>query len=156
MQHIQAANEAAANSSGGGSNYTFLIILLVLLVGLFFLSRRTQKRQKDAQSFRANLTPGQDVMTASGMLGRIVEVDGDEITIESTPGTRSRWVRAAIAKVVEPAVATDAPAVTAAEAQGDDVLEVPDDLSGLADDGSLKNKDETGRPDDSGKGDGAK
>ncbi len=152
MQHIQAANEAAGNSSGGGSNYTFLIILLVLLVGLFFLSRRTQKRQKDAQSFRSNLTPGQDVMTASGMLGRIVEVDGDEITIESTPGTRSRWVRAAIAKVVEPTATTEAPAV-AADAEGDDVLEVPDDLSGLTDDGKLK--DDT-RPDDSGKGDGAK
>ncbi|GMA25871.1 hypothetical protein GCM10025864_36300 [Luteimicrobium album] len=85
MQHIHAAVEAANSGSSGGSNYTFLIILLVLLVGLFFLSRRTQRKQKDAQSFRANLTPGQDVMTASGMLGRIVEVDGDEITIESTP-----------------------------------------------------------------------
>lgn len=147
--------EAAGGSSSGGSNYTFLIILLVLLVGLFFLSRRTQKRQKDAQSFRSNLTPGQDVMTASGMLGRIVEVDGDEITIESTPGTRSRWVRAAIAKIVEPTATDDAPAVTATQnAQGDDVLEVPDDLSGLSDDGSFK--DDTHRPDDSGKGDGTK
>jgi preprotein translocase subunit YajC len=154
MQHIHAAVEAANSGSSGGSNYTFLIILLVLLVGLFFLSRRTPRKQKDAQSFRANLTPGQDVMTASGMLGRIVEVDGDEITIESTPGTRSRWVRAAIAKVVEPAAATDAPAVTAAsETEGDDVLEVPDDLSGLTDDGSLKDEK---RPDDTGKGDGAK
>ncbi|MGC5166359.1 preprotein translocase subunit YajC [Luteimicrobium sp. DT211] len=155
MQHIQAATEAAGSSSGGGSNYTFLIILLVLLVGLFLLSRRTQKKQKDAQSFRSNLTPGQDVMTASGMLGRIVEVDGDEITIESTPGTRSRWVRAAIAKVVEPTAATDAPAVTAgSDATDDDVLEVPDDLSGLTGDGSLG--DDTHRPDDSGKGDGSK
>ncbi|MFC8733840.1 preprotein translocase subunit YajC [Luteimicrobium sp. NPDC057192] len=154
MQHIQAAVSAAEPAKSGGSNYTFLIILLVLLVGLFFLSRRTQKRQKDAQSFRSNLTPGQDVMTASGMLGTIVEVDGDEITIESTPGVRSRWVRAAIAKVVEPTATTEAPAVTAAsDTQGDDVLEVPDDLSGLTDDGKLK--DDT-RPDDSGKGDGAK
>ena len=153
MQHIHAAVEAANSGSSGGSNYTFLIILLVLLVGLFFLSRRTQRKQKDAQSFRANLTPGQDVMTASGMLGRIVEVDGDEITIESTPGTRSRWVRAAIAKVVEPAAATEAPAVAATDAQDDDVLEVPDDLSGLTDDGSLKDEK---RPDDTGKGDGAK
>ena len=153
MQHIHAAVEAANSGSSGGSNYTFLIILLVLLVGLFFLSRRTQRKQKDAQSFRANLTPGQDVMTASGMLGRIVEVDGDEITIESTPGTRSRWVRAAIAKVVEPAATTEAPAVAATDAQDDDVLEVPDDLSGLTDDGSLKDEK---RPDDTGKGDGAK
>lgn len=159
MQHvIQAAvTEAAANDGkSGGSNYTFLIILLVLLVGLFFLSRRTQKRQKDAQSFRANLTPGQDVMTASGMLGRIVEVDGDEITIESTPGTRSRWVRAAIAKVVEPTTpAADVPAdATTSDTQDDDVLEVPDDLSGLSDDGTIKDKGQ--RPDDTGKGDGAK
>jgi preprotein translocase subunit YajC len=161
MQHvIHAVNfdganvEAAGSSSSGGSNYTFLIILLVLLVGLFFLSRRTQRKQKDAQSFRSNLTPGQDVMTASGMLGRIVDVDGDEITLESTPGVRSRWVRAAIAKVVEPTASTDAPAVTtSSDAQGDDVLEVPDDLSGL-DGGSFK--DDTHRPDESGKGVGAK
>ncbi|WP_284294325.1 hypothetical protein [Luteimicrobium album] len=40
-----------------------------------------------------------------------------------------------------------------AEAEGDDVLEVPDDLSGLTDDGSLKDEK---RQDDTGKGDGAK
>ena len=42
-------------------------------------------------------------MTGSGLYGTIVAVDGDTITLESTPGNQTRWIRAAIAKLVPPA-----------------------------------------------------
>lgn len=137
---------AASGSGGGGANYSFLIILVVLAAGLFWMSNRTRKTQKKAQEFRNALTPGQEVMTASGMLGTIVEVEDDEITLESTPGVRSRWVRAAISRVVEPtAGATQAPATVDLDEQqplGDDALEIPDDLSGLPEADGRKDGDE--------------
>lgn len=108
-------------------NDSFFIVLLVLVGGMWLLSRNQRKQQKKAQSFRDTLAVGQEVMTGSGMFGEVVDVDGDIITIESAPGSRSRWLRAAIAKVVEPPV-DDEIVVDDAEVDG---IEVPDDLSSL-------------------------
>lgn len=124
-------------------DFSFLILIVVLLGLMFFMTSRQRKQQREAQAFRTELAPGQEVMTGSGMFGTIVEVDeaNDIITIESTPGARTRWLRAAIAKrvdaPVETAVETEtespAPAGTIAPAGSTsaDVIDVPDDISGL-------------------------
>jgi preprotein translocase subunit YajC len=77
------------------------------------------------------------------------------ITLESTPGVRTRWLRAAIAKKIEPPVEADeieaGPAVVdpaTAEAEriqraNDAVIDVPDDLSSLPP--SNKDDDEDGK-----------
>ncbi|MEL7974896.1 preprotein translocase subunit YajC [Isoptericola sp. F-RaC21] len=122
-----------------------LIILFVVLAGLmFFMSQRTRKQQKQQAEFRSQLAPGQEVMTGSGLFGTVVEVDeaNDTVTIESTPGSQTRWLRAAIAKrvdtpVEEAADATDETDVTTDSAatgtitSGDGHIDVPDDLSSL-------------------------
>ncbi|ACQ80250.1 preprotein translocase, YajC subunit [Beutenbergia cavernae DSM 12333] len=91
------------------SQLPLLLILAVAIVGLFFLNSRGRKQQAKQAEFRNNLEVGQDVMTLSGQLGTIVDIEGDTITIESTPGTRTRWVRAAIGKVVEPTEPAEEP-----------------------------------------------
>ncbi|MCB7137613.1 preprotein translocase subunit YajC [Cellulosimicrobium marinum] len=134
---------------------SFILILALAAGAMFLMTSRTRKQQREAQNFRANLAPGQEVMTGSGMFGTIVEVDeeADVITIESTPGSRTRWLRAAIAKRIdepveetpeesEESVATDGTGAAygsaasissgASKDDGDDVV-VPDDLSGLTD-----------------------
>jgi preprotein translocase subunit YajC len=80
-----------------------MLIILVLAFGaMWLMTSRTRKQQREAADFRANLEVGQEVMTGSGLYGTIVAVDGDTITLESTPGNQSRWIRAAIAKLVPP------------------------------------------------------
>jgi preprotein translocase subunit YajC len=80
-----------------------LLLPFALVVGVMWLmTSRTRKQQRAAADFRANLEVGQEVMTGSGLYGTIVAVDGDTITLESTPGNRTRWIRAAIAKLVPP------------------------------------------------------
>ncbi|MDF2808006.1 MAG: preprotein translocase subunit YajC [Cellulosimicrobium sp.] len=142
---------------------SFILILALAAGAMFLMTSRTRKQQREAQNFRANLAPGQEVMTGSGMFGTIVDVDedADVITIESTPGNQSRWLRAAVAKLVDPPVETEEPetdetsepAAVYGSADADpstskgdvDDLVVPDDLSGLTDDGSEKDR---GRRDD--------
>jgi preprotein translocase subunit YajC len=110
-------------------------------VALFLMSSRQRKAQREQLSFRDNLQPGQRVMTGSGMYGTVVEVDGDEVTLESTPGNESVWIKAAIARLVEPPVDEETEVDEDAE---DDVewrdepgaippgrIDVPDDLSSL-------------------------
>ena len=105
----------------------FLIILVLAFGALWFMSSRTRKQQREAADFRANLAVGDEVMTGSGLFGTVTAVDGDVVTLESTPGTETRWLRAAIARRVDPPVVEEA---DAQDAQ-DDTPVVPDDLSSL-------------------------
>jgi len=114
----------------------FLIILVIAVGALWFMSNRTRKQQREAAEFRNNLVVGDEIMTGSGLFGTVVDVEDDIITIESTPGNRTRWLRAAIAKKVEPTVVdpADTSAVDDAERiarANDTVIDVPDDLSSL-------------------------
>jgi preprotein translocase subunit YajC len=129
---------------------SFLVILAVALGALWLMSNRTRKQQRTAAEFRNNLVAGDEVMTASGLLGTVVAVEDDVITLESGPGSHTRWIRAAIAKKIEPVVADaddadDAEAIDDADQSehdavtdadrisraNDDVIDVPDDLSTL-------------------------
>jgi len=129
-------------------NAPFLVIILIAFGAMWLMSSRTRKQQRAAADFRSHLAPGQEVMTGGGMFGTVVAVDDDIITIESTPGNQSRWLRAAIAKVIEPPV--DAAQDEAADDDEDDasygagtdealrdggaddtIVDVPDDLSSL-------------------------
>lgn len=117
-----------------------LIILFGVLIALmFFMSSRTRKQQKEQQAFRAALAPGQEVMTGSGMVGTVVAIDDDTdtVTIESTPGVQTRWLRAAVAKRMDAPVATEEtdvteqPRETGSITPADGSVDVPDDISGL-------------------------
>ncbi|MFC8797962.1 preprotein translocase subunit YajC [Promicromonospora sp. NPDC057138] len=122
-----------------------LILVAILLVVMFFMSSRTRKQQREAAEFRNNLTVGTKVMTASGMIGTVVDVDdsNDQVTIESFPGNPTTWLRAAISKKIDEPVADDADTDDAADESditandetastiSPDANDVPDDLSGL-------------------------
>jgi preprotein translocase subunit YajC len=133
---------------------TFLIILVLAVGGLWLMSSRQRKQQAAANEFRNNLVAGDEVMTGSGLFGTVVDVEGDVVTLESTPGQRTRWLRAAIAKKIEPPVEADEieagsaavdPAIAEAERiqrANDEVIDVPDDLSSLP---PHKDDDEDGK-----------
>lgn len=109
------------------------IILIGLLGVMWYMSSRSRKTQQKAVEFRNNLKPGDEVMTHSGLLGTVVEVDGDTITLESLPGSQSRWIRAAIAKLIEPTAEVADADDDADDEEYDEDIEVPDDLSSLDD-----------------------
>lgn len=126
---------------------TTIFILLLAAVAMVFMTRSSRKRQKEATSFRDNLAVGQEVMTGSGYFGTIVAVEADTITLETTPGNTSRWLRAAIAKLVDPpadAVVVEGSAidgVTAVDAKDERAFDIPEDISSLID----KKTDENGK-----------
>lgn len=134
---------------------TFLIILVIGIGAMFLLSSRQRKAQREQLSFRDNLQPGQRVMTGSGMYGTVVEVEGDEVTLESTPGVRSVWIKAAIARLVDPPVEE----VVEDDELTDDAewrdepgavppgrIDVPDDLSSLQPPRDDEGPDSTKKP----------
>ncbi|QGQ19395.1 preprotein translocase subunit YajC [Cellulomonas sp. JZ18] len=132
-------------------DYSFLVILLVAFAALWFMSSRTRKQQREMMDLRNTLQVGDEVMTGSGLFGTVTAVDGDVVTLESTPGSQTRWLKAAIARKVDPPVVEDAEEVvveddvTAADRRGDDVIEVPDDLSSLPPENPRRDDDDTDR-----------
>ncbi|MEV0949241.1 preprotein translocase subunit YajC [Promicromonospora sp. NPDC050249] len=122
-----------------------LILVAILLVVMFFMSSRTRKQQREAAEFRNNLTVGTKVMTASGMIGTVIDVDDetDQVTIESFPGSPTTWLRAAISKKIEEPLADEADTDDASDESevttdgetastiSPDTKDVPDDLSEL-------------------------
>jgi Preprotein translocase subunit YajC len=88
-----------------------IAIAVVLIVFMFISSRR---RRRDAETMRAKIQPGAEVMTSFGLYGTLVSVDEEknEALVETTPGTIVRVHSQTIAKVVDE---TEAPAEDEAE-----------------------------------------
>ena len=60
----------------------------------FFMIRPESKKKKKLAEMRESLTVGDSITTIGGMLGKVVSVDGDKITFE----TSEDRVRVQIAK----------------------------------------------------------
>jgi preprotein translocase subunit YajC len=108
---LAAGDLSAAAQSGSSGLVTFLPLLLLVVAFYFFVIRPTRNRQRDAQNLQSSLQVGQEVMTTSGLYGRITGLEDDVVVIEAAPGTRLRWAKAAIARVVTPVASSpvDAP-----------------------------------------------
>jgi preprotein translocase subunit YajC len=83
-------------------NDTTMTILLVAFaaVFIFFSWRSSRKRKAAAEEAKEKFVVGADVMTSYGLFGTITAVDGDVVTLESTPKTKVRIHRNSIIKLV--------------------------------------------------------
>ena len=80
-----------------GSIAQVLPFAAMILVLYFFMIRPQMKRQKKEKSFQADIKSGTKVITASGIHGKITEVNNTDntITIETGAG-RIKFERSAI------------------------------------------------------------
>ena len=80
------------------------LLPLVILLGVmyFLLIRPQQQRVKAQRALVQSLEIGDEVATIGGVLGRIVTIDDEVATVETTPGTVLRLRRAAIATRIDP------------------------------------------------------
>lgn len=78
--------------------------LLLLLAAAFYLLivRPTQLRNRRAADLKANLKPGVEIITTSGLVGRVQSVDDDEIKLELAPGVIVRLLTGAVGKILAP------------------------------------------------------
>ena len=89
------------------------VFLLLLVGGFYVLAIRPQKaRIRAVQQTQATLSPGQQVMTTSGLYGTVTAVDDQDLHLEVAPGVVLRFARGAVAKQIsdpaDPADAVDA------------------------------------------------
>lgn len=99
----------------------FIVIMVALFGLLLFMMSKNRKRMREAEEMRNSLDVGDEVMTTSGLYGVITAIEGNVVTVESTPGVPTRWFRPAISRKVDPeteyAVAADDAVVTTEAAE---------------------------------------
>lgn len=84
-----------------GSLLGMLIPIVILVAVFYFLMYRPQKKQeKETAAMRDGLKIGDEVCTSGGMLGRIVKIKDDIVTLETgSDKTRIKFYKWAIRSV---------------------------------------------------------
>lgn len=77
----------------------FLPLILMFVIFWFLLIRPQQKRAKAHKRMLSELKRGDYVVTASGIIGRILEIDDEQILLESGD-SKFRITRGAIGDLV--------------------------------------------------------
>jgi preprotein translocase subunit YajC len=76
-------------------------LLIVLLAVLMFMQTRRQRRaMRNQQEMQKSLSPGDRVMTTSGLLATIVGTTDEHVELEIAPGVVTTWVLAAVREKV--------------------------------------------------------
>jgi preprotein translocase subunit YajC len=77
----------AATTTKNSSSSAFLPIILVIgLAFYFFIYRPQQRKARALREQGTNYDVGDEVLTAGGIVGYVIEVDGDRITLETSVG----------------------------------------------------------------------
>lgn len=72
--------------------------LLIIVVMYFFFIRPQSQKQKAQMSFVDEMQKGQQIVTTSGILGKISKIDDTIVTLEVSPKTYIQVVKSAISK----------------------------------------------------------
>ena len=80
-----------------------MIALLVGMVILFFWMSYSGRKARERlnQEREEIIVVGKDIMTTAGFYGKIVDIDGDAVTLLSPAGDETVWDRRAISRAAE-------------------------------------------------------
>jgi preprotein translocase subunit YajC len=109
------------------SGSPILLILLVVGAAFYFLIYRPQQRKaKLAREAVQAFEVGDEVLTAGGIVGYIIDIDGDRVTLETSVGASFVVLRPYVLRKLEEPVAPDADSGAEGEAEEFEDHEAPD------------------------------
>lgn len=79
---------------------TFLPMIIILALMYFMLIRPAQKQRKNTQAMQNSLAKGNKIVTIGGLHGEIESIDDASVLIKVEDGSKLRFERAAIGKVL--------------------------------------------------------
>ncbi len=84
--------------SAGNPLTSFLPMVLVMVVIWFFMIRPQAKRQKEQANFVTQMEKGQEVVTSSGIIGKINKIEDNVVTLEIGSKNYVRILKSAVSK----------------------------------------------------------
>lgn len=90
----------AAPEGGQGSLLPMIVMWTAIIAIFYFLLIRPQKKaQQRHQEMVEGLKKGDDVMTEGGIVGRVIHLKEDRVTVKTANDTRIEVARGKIARV---------------------------------------------------------
>ncbi|MAT51722.1 MAG: preprotein translocase subunit YajC [Porticoccaceae bacterium] len=92
----------AAPAPAGEPNpmITLLMFAGLFLFMYFLIIRPQRKRQKEHQNLVSSLAKGDEVVTTSGMLGKITKIEGDYVELEVSDTVKLKFQKVAVHAVL--------------------------------------------------------
>ena len=98
---INSAHAQATGGAGGQGILSALMLPVLLLVGFYFLLIRPQnKRAKEQKEMLSKVAPGDEVATTGGILGKVLDVGEQFLTLEIAAGVSVKLQKFQIAQVL--------------------------------------------------------
>ena len=87
-------------------DYTMIIMIVVMIaIFYFFMIRPENKKKKTLAEMRASLSVGDTITTIGGIFGKVVSVDEDKITFETSEDRVrvqiAKWAVSTVGKATE-------------------------------------------------------
>ena len=96
-----AGGEGTPTPAGGGFGF-FLPMLLVFVIFCFLLIRPQSRQQKKIREMVSNLKTGDEVITTSGIHGRVTAIVDNVVTLEITNNVRIKLEKSSVGQVKGP------------------------------------------------------
>ena len=94
---ISTAHAQSLFGSGAGNEFLSLLPMVgIFVVFYFLLIRPQQKRAKEQKAMIEAVQKGDEVVTAGGMVGKVVKLDDNNITLQVGGSTEIAFQRNAI------------------------------------------------------------
>lgn len=99
---------AAASAEQPPAWLQFLPLVAMGVIFWFLILRPQMRRQKEQQTKIAAIKKGDQVLTAGGLVGKVIKVDDHYAELELGPNVRVKAVKSTIADVILPPGASPA------------------------------------------------
>jgi len=91
------ASAYAQDAAPQGGLLSFLPLIVIFIVFYFLLIRPQTKRAKEHRELVSALAKGDEVLTSGGILGKVVKVSDDYVTIEVAANVELNMQKSAVA-----------------------------------------------------------
>ena len=80
---------------------SFIPLILIFLIFYFLLIRPQQKKQKEHKILLDSIQRGDEILSSGGILGKVLKVDNDKLTVEISKGVNVTIIRSTVADVIK-------------------------------------------------------
>ena len=92
-------NTILLQAAGGFSPNMLIMMGLIFVVMYFFIIRPQRKKEKELQKLREELKKNDDIVTAGGIHGKVMDVDVDTVVIAIESAAKLRVDKASVAVI---------------------------------------------------------
>ena len=80
---------------------SFIPLILIFLIFYFLLIRPQQKKQKEHKVLLDSIQRGDEILSSGGILGKVIKVDNDKLTVEISKSVNVTIIRSTVADVIK-------------------------------------------------------